>query len=237
MRMRIMYHFSNGPVINMSDCKYCGCSGWFFALSKSGLCQNCGHMVSLEIAQRRDSFRDAAERASQTGNPHSKIARLDQALSHLEALAKLEERGIEALEGTASDQLKARKEERDRLILETSRRETEEALAKVSGAQGPKAKIATCQALLLKLSEYKLKLSDAAPLSLLERRLQDCAHQIRLNELLEKAKEEEDAGRRDSAYGLYREAAGFLKASDMDPDLRTRHLVRLNGKLKELKPK
>lgn len=221
----------------MADCKYCGCSGWFFALSKSGLCQNCGRMVDLEIAQRKDALRDASEQAVRTGNPHSKIARLDQALSHLEALAKLEERGIQALEGTASEQLKARKEERESLILETSRRETEEALAKVQSAQGPGAKIAACQGLLLKLADYKLKLSDAAPLTLLERRLQDCAHQIRLNELLEKARAEEEAGRRESAYGLYREAVGFLKASDMDPQLRTRHMARLNGKLKELKPK
>jgi len=222
----------------MGNCKYCGCSGWFFALTKSGLCANCNHIIGMEIAQHREALRSSSEQADRTTNPQSKIARLDQALASLEALAKIEERGIPTLEGSSpSAMLRARQADRDALILGTALQEVSEAMANIQAAEGPERKMSIYSNLLLKLSEHKTKASDKGPLDALERKVKDSVYQIQLNTYLEMAKEAELRREDQKALKLYLEAVAYLKAVDMDPALRTQHVAKLNGKVKELRSK
>ena len=221
----------------MAACKICGCSGWFFPLSKAGLCHTCAHLVAMEVAQRRDAIRDSARLAEQTADPHSKLARLDVMLSNLDALAKFEERGIPTGEGAASpsQSLKAGKAQRDSLLIETAKKALDDAMAKVQAAPSPEAKLALYNTLLLKLSEYKAKADDGGPLSALERKVKDSTIQIQLNIRLEKAREAERRKDGKAALKLYEEALTYLKASGMDAESRARHAVKINGRVKELR--
>ncbi|MBI5242489.1 MAG: hypothetical protein HY922_02245 [Elusimicrobia bacterium] len=219
----------------MAACKYCGCSGWFFPLDKAGLCGTCAHLVGLDVDQRRGIIRDAAKLADQTANPQSKLARLDVILSNLEALAKYEERGIPTMEGSPSEMLRSKKAERDWLLLETAKKDIEEALAKVQAADGPDAKLALYSNLLLKLGEHKSSAGDAGALGELEGKVKASVYQIELSVRLEKAQRAEQAGDDRRAVRLYEEALTYLKATGLEPSARAKHALKINGRIKELR--
>lgn len=219
----------------MAACKYCGCSGWFFPLDKAGLCGTCAHLVGLEVDQRRGIIRDAAKLAEQTANPQSKLARLDVILANLEALAKFEERGIPTVEGSPSEMLRSKKAERDRLLLDTAKKDIEETLAKVQAADGPDAKLLLYNGLLLRLGEHKTSAGDARALGELEGKVKASVYQIELNVRLEKAKKADEARDERRALSLYEEALIYLKATDMEPSARAKHAVKINGRIKELR--
>lgn len=216
-------------------CKACGCSGWFFPLSKAGLCHSCAHLIELEVAQRQEAIEDSARLADQTADPRSKLARLDVMLANLDALARLEGRGIPTGKAPAAESLKARRAERDRLLLETAQRALDETMSRLPAAPSPEAKLSLLNTLLLQLSEFKAKAEAPAPLASLERKVKDSVILIKLNLDLEKAQEAEKRRDFKTALALYEEALTCLKASDMDAAARAKHALKINGKLKELK--
>ncbi|MFA6093745.1 MAG: hypothetical protein WCU88_08575 [Elusimicrobiota bacterium] len=221
----------------MTHCKYCGCSGWFFSLNASGLCVNCAHIVSLDIAQRKELLREDAGRAEETINPQTRLAKLEQIIVNLQELAKYEEKGIPTLEDPAKDALVRRKEELDCALLETAQQETELTLKKVQRISDARAKIKAYGDLLLRLADYRGHASNPDPFLALERRVHDAVYQIELDLHLARAVDLEQTGKPQEALGLYQEAMAYLKALDMAPDLKIRHIAQLNGKIKSLQPK
>ncbi|MFA6029096.1 MAG: hypothetical protein WC969_04490 [Elusimicrobiota bacterium] len=221
----------------MTHCKYCGCSGWFFALNPAGLCGNCAHIVGMEITQRKQHMRDALDRADHTVNPHTRLARIEEMLKDLEALSKYEEKGIPTIEGSPKDEHQRRREQLDALLLETAQQETDSALARVVSAEDAAAKTKVYSDLLLRLADYREKAEKKDALHALERKIRDAVLQIELDGRLLRARNEEARGSNAEALALYQEALTYLKALDMDVELRIKHVARINGKVKELKAK
>ncbi|HAH06723.1 MAG TPA: hypothetical protein DCM05_09395 [Elusimicrobia bacterium] len=156
-------------------------------------------------------------------------------VTNLEALAKLEGRGIPTGDAPASESIKARKAERDALLFETAQKALDDALAQVQAAPSPEAKSSLLNTLLLQLAEFKAKAEDPGPLSAVERKVKDSVILIQLNLDLEKAQDAERRKDFKAALRLYEEALTCLKASDMDAASRAKHALKINGKVKELK--
>lgn len=198
----------------MRRCKVCGCSGLFFGVDAAGLCTSCGHLLSLEIAQRTRLIEDGLRSAEQTVNPHSKIARLDETLSQLEALSKYEERGIQTLPASPAAMLVEIRARKDEVVAQAAQVDVTETLSRVQETALPEAKVALYNALLLRLAEYRRRMSDPKRLGPIEEGVQSAVRRIRLNAPLERARLAEARGQREKALAAYREALAFLKSSD-----------------------
>ncbi|MBI2362366.1 MAG: hypothetical protein HYV15_03165, partial [Elusimicrobia bacterium] len=67
----------------MPDCRYCGSSGWLFALNGAGLCGGCEHLVSADIEQRARLLEQSRRAADDTRNTETKLERLGLAVAQL----------------------------------------------------------------------------------------------------------------------------------------------------------
>ncbi|MBI5882599.1 MAG: hypothetical protein HZB91_05795 [Elusimicrobia bacterium] len=218
----------------MEHCKYCGCLGLFFGLDKAGLCANCRHMASLEIGLRCQALRDANRKVETTLNPQSKIAGLDIVVENLQALRKYEERGIPTVEGSPAALLGEARRRQIELILETARSERGDLLAQVEKVADLEAKRRLYSAFLLRITEYRGKLDDPAPLDELRRQIHRAVHQVQLDAVIRGAVEADLGGRREEALKRYREAAEFLRKADVDDEFRAGQMLKLNAKIRKL---
>lgn len=218
----------------MAKCTVCGGAGWLFSLTPAGLCDECEHLVSMEIAQRARAVEDSAKASEATLNPQSKITHLDLQVENLEALARYEERGIPTIEGKASARLDKTRMERDALVLKTARSELKEFLRAAREAALPKDKIKLCSEFLLKLQEYEGRLADKKILEALTRRVRESVARIRANAKLEEAESAVKGGEKGAAKKLYLEALNELNAAGEDTSEKKQRLASIEAKIAEL---
>ncbi len=213
-------------------CKYCACAGWFFHLSKEGLCATCEHLVGLEVEQRERAIADSQKAAETTLNPHSKITKMDLVVENLDALAKFEKRGIPTSKISALERLGQSREKLDKLVLRTAKAELRGVFKKVRRTGGPEAKIKLLSDFRLKLAAFCTRKDLPEDLRLLNLRIRDAIYRIRLNVFLDLAKEAEKASQPPAAADDYKEALKFLKG---DPT-QTEQMARLEAKILGLAP-
>ncbi|HBL19150.1 MAG: hypothetical protein A2X36_01565 [Elusimicrobia bacterium GWA2_69_24] len=218
----------------MSDCKICGCSGWFFFITSDGLCRHCAHLTSIDIEARSRAARDSAKAAEQTLNPQSKIVHLDLALSNLETLADYEKRGIPSPGGSAEESLRKARSERDRLVLRTARQELVGLMRRVRAEEEAEAKVALYTGFLRKLQEYEASLADPKPIASLKKKVEGGVVRIRLNALVAKARRCEASADMVAARRLYGEALAYLKMKGADDPAATGYRAKIESCLQEL---
>jgi hypothetical protein len=218
----------------VSRCKICGCLGWFTHISEAGVCTNCDHMLSLEIAQRSRRIEDCLRSADQTVNPGSKIARLDETLCQLEALSKYEERGIRTIEGSPaamSDDVRRRKDE---VVAASAQADVQETMARIQSIALPERKIDLYGALLVRLSEYRRRMSRGEKVAELEDGVREAVRRIRLNVPMDRARLAEARGQKEKALEAYREALTFLRSNDPERAALSRHIPEIERRIQAL---
>lgn len=220
--------------VTMDQCKLCACSGWFFALNKQGLCANCHQLTAMEISMRRENIEAASRRIEITHNPQSKLAALDIMAKNLEALEKLEEKGIPTIEGSPSAKLKEAHEQRLGLILETARGELKALLERVERAKGLDDRRKLFSQFLLILEEYAIKGIRTKEIVEIKTEVRRALRQVELNAILDDAHALELKGKSYEALNLYKEAASFLKKAELDETYRTTQIAKINGCIKAL---
>jgi hypothetical protein len=218
----------------VDDCKLCGCSGWIFWTGPDGLCRNCSNIAGNDMRQRASLAQSARQAAESTLNPHSKIAKLDLAVSELRALAGYEQKGIKTPVEAAEMKLHKTEADRDALILRTAREEALQTMERVGGADGTEAKLKLLDELRLRLHEYHGRCGDSPSIEILEKRVRTSAYRIRLSARLDAARTAEKDADPEGAKRLYAEALDCLdREGKTDPSYRKQR-DRINKQIRQL---
>lgn len=218
----------------MDQCKLCACSGWFFALTKQGLCANCRQLTAMEVSLRRENIDAAKRRIESTHNPQSKLAALDIVAKNLEALERLEDKDIPTIEGSPKARLREAQEQRIALILETARAELQVLLERVEQAKVLDDRRKLLSQFLLTLEEYALQGIRTDEIMRIKTEVRRALRQVELNVILEDARSLEQKSKPQEALSLYREAASFLKKAELDETYRSAQIAKINGCIKAL---
>lgn len=203
-----------GNTIGMPDCRYCGTSGWLFALNPTGLCGSCEHLVSADIEARAQVLKESRQAADDTRNTETKLERLGLAVAQLEALARYERKGIRTPIQSPERSLKEAQRERDALVMRAAKEDLDAAMKDLKTEGDPESKVRRLNALRLRLKDYEAQASSKGPLPALGKRLQAAAWRVRLSAALERAGRFEAAGDREQAVRAYREALTLLCAPE-----------------------
>ena len=212
----------------LADCKLCGCSGWLFWTGPDGLCRNCGNLAGSELRQRAEIIDSAEKEAAETLNPHSKIAKLDIAVSELRVLADYEEKGFKTPIEAARMRLGRTAANRDALILKTAREEASAIMESLGSVPRPGEKLKKLEAFQINLLEYRRRCGDGRTVELLHRRIKTTAFRIRLSARLEDARAAHKDQKPADAKRLYQEALTLLERDGKDdPSYDSQHAAIL----------
>lgn len=198
----------------MAGCRYCGSSGWLSALDADGLCGACEHLVSGELEQRARVLSVSRRDADATGNPGTKLDRLDLVVSQLSALAAYERKGIRTPVPSPERALKEAQRERDALLMRTAKEDLDRVMRSVRDEPDPARKAKLFGELRLRLKDYIARAGTKGPLPALERKVRAASWKVLLEARLDAAQAAERAGDRAAAAAAYREALTLLDAPE-----------------------
>lgn len=220
----------------MRDCRYCGASGWLFAVDSAGLCGACQHLVSADIEQRAQVLRESRRAADDTVNTETKLERLGLAVAQLEALTRYERKGIRTPVPSPERALKEAQRERDALLMRAAKDDLDAAMRELKQGADPEAKVRRLNALRLRMKDYEAQASCKGPLPALSRRIQNAAWRARLSAALARARRADGAGNVPEAVRAYREAAVLLCAPEASGPVILDQRLHVSERLAALDP-
>ena len=218
----------------MAECKYCGRTGIFLAVTKNGLCGNCDPIVAMDVLQRGRIINDSMKLVKSSKKLDIKLSRSDLLIQHASALLKYEERGIPTLKPLPSVLAKEYQAQRDPMIFNFLTSEFESLKANLNVTASVKSKVNSLSKLLLKIREYKALVSKANILDALEGEVTDLVHKTQLSGYLDEAKKAEFKGQKKKALDQYYEALYFLRNDQINDTLQKENISFIESKITEL---
>lgn len=218
----------------MAQCKYCGRSGWFLALTANGLCNNCNPIVSMDVIQRARIINDSLKLVRESKKLDTQLSRCDLIVEHASALMKYEQLGIPTLNPLPSAFVQEYQAMHDQIIVDGLTTEFENARSKAEVAPSVTSKVNLLSKALLKVREYKLKANNPSILDSLEQQISQLIQNIQLAGYLDAARKAEFKGQKKKALDQYYEALYFLKHDDINDSFQQEHISLIESKIAEL---
>jgi len=218
----------------MAQCKSCDRSGIFFSVNSDGLCSSCASIVVMDVSQKVRLVNDCAKLVEESSNLDVQLSRYDFLMENLYGLLKYERKGIATCSPAPSVFINTYRGRKDEIIVKYLKSALETAKEKMPLASSVKTKINQLTKILLKVRDYKSKVTDAALLKPTEQEIVDLIHRIQLDGYLDAAKKAEFKGQRKKALDQYYEALYFLKHDEIDDALQAEHISQIEKKIVDL---
>lgn len=219
----------------MPQCKWCEKKGFFLIVDKQGICRECVGKIILDVEGRMRILTESAEMVKKSSNIKTQLSRLDLMRDHLMALEEYEAKGITVMDEKPSRLLEDLEGDKDKIIAEHIRWESENAFSKAEFAGTLKSKLNPINKVLVKINEFKCQLSDMNTLDKFERKLRAFSHSAQLDQHLEAAKKHEFKGNLKKALDQYQEALYFLKIDKIDDEMQREEISKITSDIERIR--
>lgn len=218
----------------MAQCKLCEKKGIFLSLSELGLCQSCHTMVAMDVGQKLRIIQESAQIVNNSKNMKTRLSRLKLILDHLNSFWKYEEKGIQFLNDTLSNQINYFNQMRYDVIVEGTHMAVDSAMSKAEIAATPRTSINAASKALLAIKEAKEELPNSTELCQMENNIRQYIHKTNLDGFLEAARKAAFKGQNKKAIDQYKEALFFIHNDEYDDSLQEDLIRDINEEIKKL---
>jgi hypothetical protein len=194
----------------VAKCKYCSKSGFFFKVSKEGLCKNCEPVVITSVNRHVEIIQESNDIIEKTKKFETKMSRYGTMIYNLKQLnEEYHSKGIEVVNIEPKKLLQEVKFERKKSIEEEALIRIEKAMDKAEFATTINAKLNNANKALLILKEFnnEYKYENAQK----EQEIKHYIYQSQLDNLINKAEKEEFKGNVKKTLEKYLETLYFVK--------------------------
>ena len=219
----------------MAGCKWCGKSGWLLRISANGMCDTCEATEIPVIVHRVKAIQEAQDMLGSSKVFETRVQKCEEIVGNAEDLLPYELKGITVVEPSAAEMRSAYEAEREKIVVDHFRAETERILARAGLLPTPQGMIAEATQALIKIDEARRDYGVDDP------GLHESEHQVRrfiqttqLRSNLEEARKEEFKGNREGALERYREALFFLTTEGTDHELRRENAGEIEERIRQL---
>jgi hypothetical protein len=219
----------------MAGCKWCGRSGWLLRISANGMCDTCEATEIPVIVQRVQAIQRAQDTMESSKVFTTRVRKCEEIVGNAEDLLPYERKGITVMEPSAAELKSAYEAEREKMVVEHFRAETERILARAGLLPTPQAMIAEATQALIKIHEARRDYGvDDPGLHESEHHVRRFIQTTQLSTYLQEARKEEFEGNREGALERYREALFFLTTEGTDHELRRENAGEIEERIRQL---
>ncbi len=208
----------------MATCKYCGRSGLFFKVSKSGLCDFCTNGIVMEVQSRLKILNELARLIENSKNLDVRLSRCDVIVENAQALMKFENKGIDVISPLPSQYINRYSSEKSEILNAGLAEEIRRAFEKSNLGTSSSAKISPLAKVALRINDFRQKYPSNNNLEMLEKGVKKSIDEIQFQSFLKNAKLAEFKGNKKKALDQYYEALYFLKHDDVDDTLQANEI-------------